>query len=71
MVHDEIDAIKKELWEKVKATPMDEIREEVEEWVLDLGTTAGRASSYDQMMMVYWVMKNLMAHVTMEGDIKR
>ena len=38
---------------------MDEIREEVEEWVMDPDTMAGRASVYEQLMMLYWVMKNL------------
>ena len=59
-VRDEIEAIEKELWEKAKDASMDEIREEVEEWVMDLGTTTGKASSYERLMMLYWVMKNLM-----------
>ena len=49
---------------------MDEIQEEVEEWVMYPGTMARRESPYEHLMMVYWVMKNLMAHVTMEGDNK-
>ena len=50
---------------------MEEIHEEVEEWVLDLGTTTGRAFVYERIIMVYWVMKILMAHVAMEGVSKR
>ena len=50
---------------------MDEIQEEVEEWVMYPGTMARRELSYEHLMMVYWFMKNLMAHVTMEGESKR
>ena len=53
VVHDEIDAIEKELWEEVQTIPMEEIWEEVKEWVMDPGTTVGREFSYEWMMMVY------------------
>ena len=33
MVRDEIDAIEKQLWERVKEALMEEIRDEVEVWI--------------------------------------
>ena len=71
MVRNAIDTLEKELWERVKTTPMEEIREEVEEWVMDLRTTRRRVYAYEHLMMAYWVVKNLMSHVTMEGKNKR
>ena len=35
MVCDEINTIEKELWERVKSTSIEEIREDVEEWVME------------------------------------
>ena len=37
---------------------------------MDPRTTAGRVSAYDMMLMVYWAMKNPMAHVGMNGEGK-
>ena len=71
VVRNAIDTLEKELWERVKTTPMEEIREEVEEWVMDLRTTRRRVYAYEHLMMAYWVVKNLMSHVTMEGKNKR
>lgn len=49
----------------VKPLPVDELHSEVEDWVVDPGTTVGRATTYDRMIMVYWVTKNLLAHAIM------
>ena len=46
VVHDDIDAIEKELWERVNESLMEDIWEEVKEWVMDPSTTVGRLSSY-------------------------
>ena len=70
VIYVEIEAIENELWEEVQTIPMEEIQSEVEEWVMDPRATTGRASTYDMMIMVYWVMKNLMAHVAMSGEGK-
>ena len=70
IVRDEIEMIENELWERGKDTSMDEVREVAKEWVMDLGTTTRRASTYEFLMMLYWVMKNLMSHVMMEGGNK-
>ena len=39
------------------------------DWVLDLNTTAGRASAYDCMLMTYWVTMRMVGHssVVREG----
>ena len=60
MVRDEIDAIEKELWERVNESLMEDIWEEVEEWVMDPSTTVGRLSSYECLIITYCFMKNLM-----------
>ena len=66
----EIDNIEKKLWEEVQTILMEEIHIEVEEWVMNSGTNTGRASAYDEMLMVYWVLKNLMVHVAIDGEAK-
>ena len=71
MACDEIEEIEKALWERVKTSPMDEIQEEVEEWVMYPSTTVRMVSAYERLMMAYWVIKNLMSHVMMEGENKR
>lgn len=43
-----------------------DLREEIGEWVMDAGTTAGRLSAYDKMITTFWVTKSLLAHVLME-----
>ena len=53
VVCDEIEAIEKELWEEVQTIPVEEIREEVEEWLMEPETTMGTASTYDRIIMVY------------------
>lgn len=37
---------------------------------MDPGTTAGRATAYDRMVMLYWVTKNLLAHAIMTNMAK-
>ena len=50
------------LWAEAKALPRETLHEEVDEWVLDPGSTAGRASVYDQMLLTYWVTVCLAGH---------
>jgi len=69
-VRDELECIEKRLWDSVKEIPVDELRSEVEDWVVDPGTTAGRATAYDRMVMLYWVTKNLLAHAIMTNMVK-
>ena len=58
-----------ELWEEVKLMPTKILHKEVASWVLELGTTAGRASAYDYMLMIYWVTKSSVARESKcEGD---
>ena len=54
-----------------KVAPMEKIREEVEEWVMEPDTMTGRALDYECLMILYWVMNNLMSHVLMEGGNKK
>lgn len=64
-IREELESIKKWLWDTVKALSVDELRSEVEDWVVDLGTMVGRATAYDWMIMTYWVTKNLLTHTIM------
>ena len=34
----------------------------MEEWILDPGHSVGRASQYENMVALSWVMKNLIGH---------
>lgn len=49
---------------------METIHDEVEEWVQDPGTTAGRIAAYDRIVSTYWVTKGLFSHVLMEHENK-
>ena len=42
--------------------PRENLHAEVVEWVLDPGNTAGRASTYDRMLMIYLVIIRLVGH---------
>ena len=50
------------LWVEAKSMPRENLHEEVVEWVLDPGNTAGRASAYDRMLLTYWVTIRLVRH---------
>ena len=39
--------------------PIEEVHEEVDGWVSDPGSTAGRALAHDHLVMIYWVLMNL------------
>ena len=54
--------MKKELWEQVKSMPIEEVRQEVEDWVVDPGTTARRESAHNRMIMLYYIIMNLVMH---------
>ena len=60
-----IEIVEKDLWEQVKAMPIEEVRQEVEEWVVDPGSTAGWAAAYDRMIMLYSAIMNLVIHVSL------
>ena len=45
--------MEKALWDQVKAKPIEEVREEVDGRVSDPGSTVGRVSSHDHMVMIY------------------
>ena len=70
----EVDRMVEELWEEAKAMPKDQLRDEVADWVLDPGSTAGRASAYDRMILTYWVTVRLVGlsasiqNAKQEGD---
>ena len=56
-IRGEIEQVENDMWEEVNSLHMDEIREEVAEWVQDPGSTAGHLSIYDQIILIYLVMK--------------
>ena len=71
MVHQATEGVEKVLWEQVKSVPIEAMREEVEGWVADPGSMAGRASTYDQLVMLYWVIMNLLMNVSLILEVKR
>ena len=50
--------------------PIEVVREEFEGWVADPGTTAGRASAHDRLVMLYWVIMNLATHSDLNVEAK-
>ena len=46
------------------------VKDDVEECVIDLGTTVGRLSAYKWMITTHWVTKELVAHVLMDKENK-
>ena len=63
--------VQKDLWEKLKAMLIEEVCQEVEYWIVDPGSMAGRASTYDRIIMLYWVIMNLVTHVTLNLEAKK
>ena len=59
------------LWVEVKAMPRENLHAEVAEWILDPGNTAGHASAYDCMLMMYWVTDYLVGNSTAMQEAKR
>ena len=59
--------MEKALWDQVKVKPIEEVQEEVDGWVSDPGSTAGRALAYDRMVMIYWVLMNLVSQVNLKS----
>ena len=56
--------------------PQEHLHTEVADWVLDLGNTTGRTSTYDHILMTYWVTMCMVGHSTVmqkakgEGDVE-
>ena len=66
----EIEMVVENMWEEVKLMPIQELRKEVVDWVVDLGTMTGRESAYDHMLMIYWVNMNLLSHSLVSREAK-
>ena len=66
-----IEMVEKDLWEQVKAMPIEEVSQEAKDWVVDPGSTTGRETAYDRMIMLYWVIMNLVTHVSFNLEAKR
>ena len=49
---------------------IEEVREEVDGWISDLGSTAGRASVHDRLVMIYWVLMNLVTYSNLSAAAK-
>ena len=50
--------------------PIETVWEEVEGWITDPGSTAGRVSAHDHLVMLYWVLMNLVTHAAMNIEEK-
>ena len=48
--------------------PIEEVRLEVEEWVVDPGSTTGRALAHDLLIMIYWVIMNMVTQATIKVE---
>ena len=49
----EVEKVVGDIWDEVKIMPMETLHKEVADWVLDPSTMAGRASTYDRLLMIY------------------
>ena len=54
----------------MKHMPKECLHEEVADWVLDPGNTAGRAFAYDRMLMTYWVTMRMVGHSSVVREAK-
>ena len=70
MARQATEGIEKALWEQVSSMPIETVWEEVEGWIIDPGSTTGRASTHDCLVMLYWVLMNLVTHVAMNIEAK-
>ena len=70
LVHQAMEGIEKALWEKVSSMPIEMVQEEVEGWITNLGSTTGRASTHDHLVILYWVLMNLVTHVAINLEAK-
>ena len=46
------------------------MHEEVANWVMDPSNNAGRASTYDHMLMTYWVTMRMVGHSSVVREAK-
>ena len=58
----EVNKVVIEVWEEVKLMLKECLHEELANWVLDPGTMESRASTYDHLLMIYWVTTHLVGH---------
>ena len=65
-----MERVVKELWADVKIMSRECLHEEVAEWVLNLGNTAGHTSAYDRMLITYWLTMRLMGHSSVVHEVK-
>ena len=61
----------KDLWYTVKNIPKEDLHQEVVDWVLDPGTTAGHATTYNRLLVQYWVNMKMVGHSYMEQEAKK
>ena len=58
-IQNRISATEQSLWAELDNKKLKEECKKVEDWILDPGHTEGRASLYEKMVALFWVMKNL------------
>ena len=51
--------------------PKEDLHQEVVDWVLDPGSTVGRAAAYDCLLMQYWVNMKMVGHSYIEHEAKQ
>ena len=59
--------MEKALWDQIKAKLIEEVQEEVDGWVSDLGSMVGQASAHDCMVMIHWVLMNLVSQANLKS----
>ena len=62
MTYNEIESIANCLWDEAKSMPHEELRSEVEPWVVEPSNTVGRVVAYEILFMLYWVNMNMIVH---------
>ena len=66
----EVEKVVGDLWEEVKLMSKETLHKEVADWVLDPGTTIGKASAYDCLLMIYWVTMRLVGRSSVAREAK-
>ena len=64
----EVEKVVGDLWAEVKTMSSKDLHKEVADWVLELGTTMGRAFTYDHLLMLYWVNMCLVGHTSIARE---
>ena len=63
--------VEKHLWEEVQNFPIEEVHQEFEYGVVNPCSMTGRVTTYERMIMLYWVIMNFIPHVSLFREAKK